>query len=157
MNITNTPTISRNPQYTMKMGTHLAQSCRGGEIIALTGSLGSGKTTFVKGLARGLGTPAEKVVSPSFLLIHSFKVRKKNISSFHHIDLWRIDPMSENDAQILNELFHSEKFVIAIEWASRLPNKLKKYITHNVRCTIVDKKIREITIRKKPASNRRTS
>lgn len=141
----------------MEMGTKLALSCRGDEIIALTGSLGSGKTTFVKGLAKGLGVPAEKVVSPSFLLIHSFKIRKKNILSLHHIDLWRINPMSENDSRILEELFQSKKSVIAIEWASRLPKKLKKYITYSVRCKIIDKKKREIIIRKKPALKRLAS
>ena len=58
--------MSRSPAYTRALAARLGEYLRPGDVVALTGELGAGKTEFVRGLARGLGVPEEEVASPSF-------------------------------------------------------------------------------------------
>lgn len=91
-----------------------------GIVIALTGDLGSGKTSFVQGLAKGLDVPDEYyVTSPSFTLINEYPGRH----TLFHVDLYRIgDPVDFEDIG-LYEILHEEG-VVAIEWSDKLPKAL---------------------------------
>jgi tRNA threonylcarbamoyladenosine biosynthesis protein TsaE len=85
--------------------------------IFLLGDLGSGKTIFVQGLARGLGVPPEHyVTSPSYTLINEYPARRP----LAHIDLYRLNAGFDPDDLGLNELLHGDG-VAAVEWADRLP------------------------------------
>ncbi|MEK6695208.1 MAG: tRNA (adenosine(37)-N6)-threonylcarbamoyltransferase complex ATPase subunit type 1 TsaE, partial [Nitrospirota bacterium] len=78
-------------EATHALGKLLGESCAGGETLALIGPLGAGKTCLVRGLAVGLGAPAEAVTSPTFVLIHEYAGRVP----LYHVDLYRLD---ERDA-----------------------------------------------------------
>ena len=73
---------------TREAGRQLAASLRGGEVLSLEGPLGAGKTTFVKGLAEGLGCRPEEVSSPTFTLVHEYPDGRL---PFVHLDLYRLD------------------------------------------------------------------
>jgi tRNA threonylcarbamoyladenosine biosynthesis protein TsaE len=101
---------------TQKLGQTLGAGIQQAVIIALTGDLGSGKTAFVQGLARGLDV-SEKyyITSPTFTLINEYPGRQP----LFHVDLYRIEHAPELEEIGLDEIFQKDA-VIAIEWAERL-------------------------------------
>ncbi len=104
----------RSAAQTELVGCTLGQCARGGEVLALYGDLGSGKTTLVRGLARGLAVPREQVSSPSFVLIHEHRGRLPLI----HADLFRLDCEDELQHIGLAEYVDGHA-VVAIEWAEK--------------------------------------
>lgn len=99
----------------------MGRAIRGGLVITLTGDLGSGKTAFVQGLAKGMGVPDELyVTSPTYSIINEYPGRL----ALYHIDLYRITDAREVEDIGLYDLFQPET-VVAIEWpeiiASNLP------------------------------------
>ncbi len=100
----------------------------GGEIIGLTGELGSGKTCFVKGLAQGVDVDnGAWVRSPTFTLINEYEGRVP----LFHVDLYRISSMREMEELSLRELLYSEG-VSVIEWFERLPeDEVEEYLQIN--------------------------
>lgn len=100
----------------------------GGEIIGLTGELGSGKTCFVRGLAQGVDVDKGAWVrSPSFTLINEYDGRVP----LFHVDLYRISSMREMEELSLRELLYSEG-VSVIEWFERLPeDEVEEYLQIN--------------------------
>src|SRR4030042_3430729 len=82
--------ITKNSEETEKLGGSLAPSIKPPAIIALESDLGGGKTTLVKGLAKGLGIK-ENVVSPTFVLERIYRIPKRPYSLYHY-DLYRIKP-----------------------------------------------------------------
>ena len=101
---------------TQKLGQTLGAGIQQAVIIALTGDLGSGKTAFVQGLARGLDI-SEKyyITSPTFTLVNEYPGRHP----LFHVDLYRIEHAPELEEIGLDEILQ-EDAVIAIEWAERL-------------------------------------
>ena len=101
---------------TQQLGHTLGAALKQGVIIALSGELGSGKTAFVQGLARGLDI-SEKyyITSPTFTLINEYPGRQR----LFHVDLYRIEHISELEDIGLDEVLHQDA-VIAIEWADKL-------------------------------------
>ncbi len=97
------------------MGTKIASLLKPGDVIGLFGNLGSGKTTFVKGLAHGLKVKAAKVHSPTFVLLNIYNGRLP----VYHFDLYRLD-----DEQAIGELGYEEFLygdgVAVVEWAEKL-------------------------------------
>jgi tRNA threonylcarbamoyladenosine biosynthesis protein TsaE len=95
----------------------LGRALQAGDVLALIGPLGAGKTTFVQGLARGLGVPADRhVASPTFALVNEHPGRVPLV----HADLYRV-----NDARELEELGLTDAFdraAVAIEWLDRFPD-----------------------------------
>jgi tRNA threonylcarbamoyladenosine biosynthesis protein TsaE len=80
--------------------------------------LGSGKTTFVQGLAKGLGIK-DKILSPTFVLMKNYKIPSTN-KQFYHIDCYRIKQAQDLSALGLEKLFLNPQNIIAIEWAERI-------------------------------------
>lgn len=104
-------------EETRKLGQQIGKVIQEGTIIALFGDLGSGKTTFVQGLARGLGIPGSTyVTSPTYTLINEYEGRCR----LFHIDLYRITDPSELADLGLDEIMNG-RGVSAIEWSERLP------------------------------------
>ena len=101
---------------TQQLGQTLGATLKQAFIIALTGELGSGKTAFVQGLAKGLDV-SEKyyITSPTFTLINEYPGRHR----LFHVDLYRIEYISELEDIGLDEILH-QNAVIAIEWADKL-------------------------------------
>jgi tRNA threonylcarbamoyladenosine biosynthesis protein TsaE len=98
---------------TTRAGAHLAAHVRGGDAIALVGELGSGKTTFVAGLAAALG--AGRAHSPTFSLVHEYPGRL----IVWHVDLYRIEREAELRELGLDDILGDPRGVCVIEWADR--------------------------------------
>jgi len=107
---------THSPEETRDLGEIIGRTAIGGTVIALSGELGSGKTAFVQGLARGLDVPeAYYITSPTFTLINEYPGRH----TLYHIDVYRIEhPDGLEDIGFHDILFGDG--VIAIEWADRL-------------------------------------
>ena len=105
-------TISTSLEDTAKLAESLGAKLRGGEVIELVSDLGGGKTTFVRGLAKGMGSQ-DKVASPSFTISREYKARDLTL---YHFDFYRL-----NDPGIvaneLAEVVGDPKAVVAVEWA----------------------------------------
>jgi tRNA threonylcarbamoyladenosine biosynthesis protein TsaE len=102
---------------TFRLGEICGSRLEGPLVIGLFGDLGSGKTAFVQGLARGLGVPAGTyVTSPSYTLIHEYPGR----IPLAHIDLYRLETAAAIEDLGLEEFLHADS-VCAVEWAERLP------------------------------------
>ena len=109
--------ISHSPAETEALGERFGQTVKHGQVIALSGDLGAGKTQFVRGLARGLGVSG-RVHSPTFTLVNEYGGGRLKL---FHLDLYRL----ETSHQILNagiEEYLSPNGVAVIEWAERLGN-----------------------------------
>ena len=117
--------LSRSPAQTRNWGKRLGKLLIGGEIIGLTGELGSGKTCFVRGLAQGLEVdPSAWVRSPTFTLINEYDGRLP----LFHIDLYRIAGARELEELNLSEYLFSDG-VSVVEWFDRLPKgEVEEYL-----------------------------
>lgn len=110
------------------MGKRLATDLEGGEILALEGELGAGKTTIVQGLAEGLGITS-RIISPTFILMRKYGVRGKGkIRDFYHLDLYRFE--SEIEREVVNlgvtDFWEKPENVIIIEWAEKIKKMIPK-------------------------------
>jgi tRNA threonylcarbamoyladenosine biosynthesis protein TsaE len=105
---------------TRQAGRQLAARLRGGEVLSLEGPLGAGKTTFVKGLAEGLGCSPDDVSSPTFTLVHEYPSARL---PFVHLDLYRLDEPQELAELGFDDLL-AGKTIAAIEWGDKFPESL---------------------------------
>jgi len=102
-----------------QLGACLGRCLAKGDVVALSGPLGAGKTTFVQGLAQGLGVPAERhVSSPTFALVNQHPGRIDLV----HVDFYRIASPAELPELGLEEAY--DQAATAIEWADRFPDSL---------------------------------
>lgn len=132
--------ISSSAAETEQIGEQLAKNLRGGDIIALYGELGAGKTTFIKGLARGLGI-SKDITSPTFTLMNVYqiicqtsdsskknhKVRKpkSDAQNLVHIDTYRLRNEQELCDIGVEDYLNDETSICVIEWPEKLNELLK--------------------------------
>jgi len=107
--------VTRSEPETVALAAALGEGFRGGEVVLLSGELGTGKTAFVRGLARGLGIDPDEVTSPTFVLLTSHPGRLV----LHHADLYRLRGDGDDRELGLEEL-PGPRGVLAVEWAERL-------------------------------------
>ena len=114
--------ITKSAEETKRLGKKLASNLAGGEVFALSGDLGSGKTTFVQGFARGLGVTA-RIVSPTFILMRKYATPEKN---FYHVDLYRFEEKVEEEVINLGltDIWGREENITVIEWAEKIKNMI---------------------------------
>jgi tRNA threonylcarbamoyladenosine biosynthesis protein TsaE len=151
-------TTSTSPHQTIKIAADFAKNLEPGRIVGLIGDLGAGKTTFVQGMARGLGIDPEYYVnSPTFTMINEYcgrRVRASGAASaarslrLIHIDLYRIDKPIEGETLGLDEYLASGA-VVAVEWIERMP-ELEKRMTDRVEIVPTGPESREILIESIP-------
>ena len=130
---------TRSAAQTRKLGQALGAGINQPVIIALSGGLGSGKTAFIQGLARGLDV-SEKyyITSPTFTLINEYPGRHP----LFHVDLYRIEHLAELEEIGLEEVLCKDA-VIAIEWAERLSSEpLSSHLKLNLK--IISENVRQI-------------
>jgi tRNA threonylcarbamoyladenosine biosynthesis protein TsaE len=133
---------SLSDRETVELGRTLGSLLGEGDVLALVGDLGCGKTWFTKGLALGLGVPPDIVVtSPSFSLVNEYTGR----CVFIHIDAYRIGSVSEFLAAGLEEYFFQDA-VVAVEWADRWPELLPDHRLW-IRFRITGDTSRELTLK----------
>lgn len=123
--------ITKNAKETQKVAAELAQKLVKKKtakalILALSGELGAGKTTFIKGFSKALGI-REKILSPTFVLIHKHRLHASYFTNLYHIDAYRLK--SEKDLLKLGikEIFTNPENIVMIEWA----DKVRKIIPKN--------------------------
>jgi tRNA threonylcarbamoyladenosine biosynthesis protein TsaE len=130
--------MSPSVEKTMWLGEQLGNQLIEGDIIALVGDLGGGKTWFTKGVAIGLGIDGNSIVSPTFTLVNEYRGRYP----LYHIDLYRLNNDSQIMALGLDEYLLGGG-VVVIEWADRWLERLPEE-TILVELRIVDEHTREL-------------
>ena len=121
--------LSESELETRKLAGDFARELRAGDVVALEGDLGAGKTVFVRGMAEGLGADPRAVASPTFALVHEYACPPP-IGRFVHLDLYRLDA----DERELEELGLPEILtgaVTAVEWPRNASPRLLP-ISHRV-------------------------
>ena len=113
-------------------------------VLALHGELGSGKTTFLQGFAKGFGIK-EKVLSPTFILMKKFQIRNSEFLHFYHIDCYRLKN-EEGLIQLgLKEVISNPYNIVAIEWPEKISKILPKSIL-KIKFSYIAKNQRGLTI-----------
>lgn len=146
--------LTKASEETKKLAFNFSKRLKPGDFLAFYGNLGSGKTTFIQGLAEGLGINA-RIISPTFIIIRTYKINnQKSIiknqdqrpKAFYHIDLYRTE--SKNDLLELgiDEIIEDKNNIIAVEWAEKMKDMLpdKRIELH---FKYVDENTREISIK----------
>ena len=105
--------LTGSPAETEHAGMLLGERLRPGDVVLLTGELGAGKTTFVRGVAQGTGSSAD-VASPTFQLVRVYPGRVQ----LAHVDLYRVESSAELRDMGLEEL--AEQGAVVVEWGDRL-------------------------------------
>lgn len=145
-------TITKSPEETRRLGEKIAIDITGYKlqekryrkgkaiILALSGDLGSGKTTFIQGFAEGLGLK-QRIISPTFILMRKYHLELKTKNSklrtttqnlklkyFYHIDLYRLEENIETEVRNLGieEIWSNSENVVAIEWAEKIKDWIPK-------------------------------
>ncbi len=106
---------SHSREETMQCGRVFASTLRGGDVVALSGELGAGKTHFIAGVCEGLGVKAH-VASPTFTIINEYPAA---VATVVHVDLYRISSRGELFELGIEEYFN-ERCICLIEWAERM-------------------------------------
>lgn len=114
--------LSRSPQDTIDFAQKFARALKRGDIVALVGNLGSGKTTFTKGVAKGLGVKDYRHVnSPTFVLIKEYQGK----IPLYHFDLYRLDAIKDIE-DLDSDGYFFGKGITVIEWADKCKVLLPK-------------------------------
>lgn len=103
-----------SPEETRRAGERLGARLQPGDVVALIGELGAGKTCFIQGLAHGLGVTGD-VTSPTFVLVNEYRGRLP----IHHLDAYRTGSLTELADLGIEEMLHGDG-VTVIEWADKL-------------------------------------
>lgn len=106
---------SRSADQTRRLGMRLGTLLRVGDVIALTGDLGSGKTTFIQGVAQGWGS-TDAVSSPTFVLVNQY--RRPDGAKLHHMDAYRMESALEAEDLDIDTMLESGSLLV--EWAERI-------------------------------------
>jgi len=136
--------ISKSVEETIEIGQHLAKRLKAGDVVALVGNLGAGKTVLTKGIARGLGVKNVRYVnSPSFVIIKEYKAK----IPLYHFDVYRLNASSVLGSESYEEYFYGDG-VTVIEWADKIRKILPKgYI--EVKLSVAGEGKRKIEIKKR--------
>ena len=108
--------LTNSASETLLIAENLAKGLKPGDIIALSGDLGSGKTTFTKGIGKGLGVKdSRRINSPTFVLIKEYSGK----IPLYHLDLYRLDALKEIENLAVEEYIYGTG-VTVIEWAEKI-------------------------------------
>lgn len=133
--------LSRSPDDTRAIAGELSRHLQPGDVLALHGDLGAGKTQFVRGLVDGLGGSTAPISSPTFVLLNVYPTPTLTV---YHLDAYRTHGEDDFDAIGFDELLE-QGGIVAVEWAERITSRLPASTIH-IRLTPLDEQTREITI-----------
>jgi tRNA threonylcarbamoyladenosine biosynthesis protein TsaE len=122
--------ITKSPEETIELALKFTKTLKGGEVLAMSGDLGSGKTTFMKGLAEGLKVN-ETITSPTFVLLKSYPGKISppaggNKIELVHVDAYRTDSIEDIKSVGIEDFFNRDDVILAIEWAEKIEEILPK-------------------------------
>ena len=109
---------THSEEETRAVAKEFAATLKGGEVIALQGNLGAGKTTFVRGVAEALGANG-KIKSPTFAVVHEYETGSEEIERVVHLDLYRLEDPEELHNVGLEDLI-TEASVTFVEWPEKV-------------------------------------
>lgn len=135
--------ITKSEEATKKLAEQFAAILKGGEVVELRGDLGSGKTTFVRGVVEALGSSA-RVKSPTFTVMNEYPVDHKKIKTVAHLDLYRFDYAEQLEALALAD-YRNKKTVVFVEWPEKVDDGALE-ATHVIEFAFVDALTRKITL-----------
>ena len=133
--------ITHSRNETVRLGQRLAKTLKAGDVVALIGELGAGKTMMTKGIAKGLGVKDYRYVnSPSFVIIKEYKGKVP----LYHFDVFRLNHPGDLDSVGWEEYFYGTG-VSVVEWADKIKKLLpKRHI--EIRIDVLDEDKRKIVI-----------
>lgn len=140
--------VTKNAEETKAFGAKIGSGLKGGEVIALSGELGSGKTTFVQGLASSLGIE-KSVISPTFILMRSYEiVQNLNFRNLYHIDLYRLEENIGKELENLGvkDYWQKKENIFIIEWAEKAKDIISEG-TIWIDFSYIDESSRKILVR----------
>ncbi len=139
--------VSNSPEQTIELGRKLGSQLKGGEVIAVCGPLGSGKTHIIKGIASGAGSKGCKVVtSPTFVIVNQYAGRL----DIYHIDAYRLNSIAEFEMLGFDDYCYPES-VVLIEWADKIESALQGMDYIRIELAHAGKASREISFTNLPA------
>ncbi|MDP2664777.1 MAG: tRNA (adenosine(37)-N6)-threonylcarbamoyltransferase complex ATPase subunit type 1 TsaE [bacterium] len=124
--------VSNSPSATRAFGNRVAKSIlrlpigKHAVVLSLEGELGSGKTTFSQGFAKGLGIRG-RVTSPTFVIVKPYKLQTKNYKLLYHIDCYRLKKPQELLELGWKDMAANHKAIILMEWGNRVKQILPKH------------------------------
>lgn len=143
---------THSPIETIELAQNIATKLKGGEVLALHGDLGGGKTTFTKGLAEALRV-ADNITSPTFVILKVYDAilrpkvhlqggRKK--VKFVHVDAYRCETIDDIKSVGIEDYLGRDDVVMVVEWAEKITEILPKN-TININFEFIDENTRKIT------------
>lgn len=133
--------ITHSPDETIQTAEKIAKTLKAGDVIAYTGGLGAGKTTFTRGLAKGLGL-GDVVTSPTFTIVNEYRGEKLTL---YHFDMYRIQNSDDLESTGYYD-YPLEESIFAVEWSENIADVLPENTIYiNIRS--LDENTREITVK----------
>jgi tRNA threonylcarbamoyladenosine biosynthesis protein TsaE len=141
--------VTHSAAETIELGKRIGTGLKGGEVIALIGQLGTGKTHLIKGIAQGLkADDSGQVSSPTFVLVNEYFGRE-GLIHIYHIDAYRMKSVAEFQALGFDEYCRPDS-VVLVEWADKVIDAVNVYDPIQVRLAHVSETQRQITIQNAP-------
>lgn len=138
--------VSNSPAETIELGRKVGSQLKGGEVVAICGTLGSGKTHLIKGIAAGAGAAeSNEVTSPTFVIINEYKGRL----DIYHIDAYRLESIHEFEMLGFDD-YCQPGAVVLIEWADKIEAALENIGYIRAELSHAGKSKREIRITNLP-------
>ena len=132
---------TQNLNETQEFARDFAKNLKAGDVLCLYGNLGSGKTSFVQGLAKGLGI-TRRIISPTFIIARRYEISDLNL---YHIDLYRTQTLQDLLSIGIDEILEDDNNIVAIEWAEKLLDLMPKKRV-DLKFEYIDENTRKITI-----------
>lgn len=115
--MTNKRFITNSDKETKDLGRNFAKDIKLGDTLVFFGNLGSGKTTFIQGLAKGLGIE-KRIISPTFIIVRHYNLHPNR--SFYHVDLYRTETKNDLLGLGLDQILKEKNSIVTIEWGEKL-------------------------------------
>lgn len=135
--------VSKSEEETRNLAKKIVSTAKPGDIFALYGDLGSGKTTFTKGFAEGLEIK-KHITSPTFVISKEYPIESKEIKKLVHTDCYRLSTEVDAENIGLSEYLHDGDSILVLEW----PEKIEKILPKNTKkiyFEYIDENTRKIT------------
>jgi len=138
---------SNSPAQTVELGHRIGSQLRGGEVFAIYGPLGSGKTRLIKGIATGAGAEdLRNVTSPTFVIVNQYEGR----FDIYHIDAYRLDSLAEFEMLGFDDFCYPQS-VVVIEWADKIEPAIRNMDFIRIELAHAGEHTRTIRIRNLPS------
>lgn len=138
---------SKSPEQTVELGRRIGSQLQGGEIFAVYGPLGSGKTRLIKGVAIGAGAEdLRSVTSPTFVIVNEYEGR----FDIYHIDAYRLESPAEFEMLGFDDFCYPQS-VVLIEWADKIESAIRTIDLIRIELAHAGEHSRRIRIRGLPS------